>query len=132
MLKLQDITMVNSRTLTLLFPGPVNELLFTTNQTLKMSQWCLRTLYPSPPLQPVLAKGPDYDHKSDDFEDVIDYDDPANNPFVTVPSAPRKSGRDKVMSSAGAASAASLHDSYYFAANVLQSIITSAPDPSCS
>jgi hypothetical protein len=79
--------------------------------------------------QPVLAKGPDYDHKHDDFEDVIDYDDPANNPFVTVPSAPRKSGRAKVMSSAGAASTASMHDSYHFTANVLQSIITSAPDP---
>ena len=79
--------------------------------------------------QPVLAKGPDYDHKSDDYDDVIDYDDPVNNPFVANPSAPRKSGRAKVMSSAGAASAASMHDSYYFTANVLQSIITSAPDP---
>ena len=79
--------------------------------------------------QPMLAKGPDYDHKHVDVEDVIDYDDPVNNPFVVAPSAPRKSGRAKVMSSAGAASIASIRDSYYFTANVLQSIVTSAPDP---
>ena len=77
----------------------------------------------------MLAKGPDYDHKHVDVEDVIDYDDPVNNPFVVAPSAPSKSGRAKVMSSAGAASTASIRDSYYFTANVLQSIVTSAPDP---
>jgi hypothetical protein len=89
----------------------------------------------------MLAKGPDHNHDTHeskyppyieskyDSNDVVDYDDPVNNPFVAAASAPRKSGRAKTMSSAGAASVASVSDTYYFTANVLQSIITSAPDP---
>ncbi len=83
--------------------------------------------------KPMLAKGPECDHGTYESkynsQDVIDYDDPANNPFVIVPPAPRKSARAKVMSGAGAASAAFTQDTYHFTANVLQSITSSTPGP---
>ena len=90
--------------------------------------------------KPMLAKGPDHDHSNLESkyptyeskyndQDVVDYDDPLNNPFLVAPSAPRKSARTKTMSSAGAASTASVHDTYHFTANVFQSIITSGQEP---
>ena len=104
---------------------------------------------------PMLAKGPDYEHKVDmsgvfDDTDIVDYDDPSVDLSVHVPvGAPRASSRTKVMSSAGAAAAAYINDSYYFSdnpiqhdhlgpprrsyhfkcANILQSITTSAQEP---
>ena len=81
--------------------------------------------------QSMLAKGLDYDydnkHTSDD--DVVNYDEPENNPYAGVSVAPRTSSRVKTMSNIGAASAASKSDTYYFTANILQSIVTSARDP---
>ena len=65
-----------------------------------------------------------YDHTESKY-DIVDYDDPNTNPFIPKPVAVRISNRKKVMSSAGAASAASAHDTYHFTANILQSIITS-------
>ena len=76
--------------------------------------------------------------------EIVDYDDPEVE--IPVQVAPRASGRKKTMSAAGAASAASANDSYYFTtgpmipddlsssrsfrmANILQSIILSPPDP---
>ena len=90
--------------------------------------------------KPVLAKGPNHDHgtyeskypkyeSKYDSNEVVDYDDPVNNPYVVAPPGQRKSTRAKVMSSAGAASTAFTQDTYYFTANVFQSIITSIPEP---
>ena len=88
--------------------------------------------------KPMLAKGPDHDYDAHTSDDVVDYDHPDNNPYVTtsnpyaatssIADGQRKSGRAKTMSSAGAASVASVRDTYYFTANVLQCIITSAPE----
>ena len=78
--------------------------------------------------------------------DVIDYDDPTVELPLPTATNTRVSGRQKVMSAAGAASAASSNDAYHFTAgpldstdfsasltfrlaNVLQTIILSPPDP---
>ena len=81
--------------------------------------------------KPMLAKGPDYNYDAHTSDDVVDYDHPDNNPYAATSSiadGQRKSGRAKTLSSAGAASVASVRDTYYFTANVLQCIITSAPE----